>query len=230
MNLPSTPGYFITGTDTGIGKTRVSLALMSVLQNRGMTVLGMKPLATGASAVAGQGLRSADALALQAQGSSKVPYEWVNPCVYAPPIAPHIAAEEAHTPIRIAAMLSGWQALRQRADRVIVEGIGGWRVPLSRKETLADLVRALDIPVILVVGMRLGCLNHALLTAECIQADGFNLVAWVACYMQKECLRAGPLESALSARLAAPLLAVLPFQKKEDMQSARHCFHRLEST
>ena len=209
--LPDVPGYFITGTDTGVGKTRVSLALMSALKSRGLTVLGMKPLATGSQPVGQLGLRNADALALQSHGSKPLAYKLINPCVYAPPIAPHIAAMESGSPVRMDAMLSAWRALRPQADRVVVEGVGGWRVPLSEEETLADLVRAMAIPVILVVGMRLGCISHALLTAECIVADRLPLLGWVACHVQSELSRSQFVLDALAARLPAPLLATLPY-------------------
>ncbi len=171
-------GIFITGTDTGCGKTEVTLALMRLLQERGLQVLGMKPVAAGAEDC-GEGLRNEDALSIQDAGSMAVPYELINPFVFKPPIAPHIAAHEAATEIRIEAIINCYQALSELVDVVVVEGVGGWRVPLGPELQVADLPGLLEIPVLLVVGMRLGCLNHALLTADGI-VDRARLLGWFA--------------------------------------------------
>lgn len=202
-------GYFVTGTDTGVGKTVITLGLMQHLQDRGFAVAGMKPVASGCVATAG-GLRNGDALALQRQASVPVAYDMVNPVALAAPVAPHIAARQAGIPISVASIRHVFDELAAQVDRVVVEGVGGWRVPLGATETLADLARALELPVILVVGMRLGCLNHALLSAEAIVRDGLPLAGWVA-----NCLPPAPeaLEeniSALKTRLSAPLLGVVP--------------------
>ncbi len=172
-------GLFITGTDTGCGKTEITLALIRLLQDRGLSVLGMKPVATGAEE-SGEGLRNEDALRIQDAGSLAVPYELINPFAFEPPIAPHIAAHEAGREIRTEAIINCFQALNDLADVVIVEGVGGWRVPLGQELQLADLPGLLEIPALLVVGMRLGCLNHALLTADSIMDRGCGLAGWVA--------------------------------------------------
>lgn len=202
-------GYFVTGTDTGIGKTVITLGLMQYLQDRGFAVAGMKPIASGCRPTAA-GLRNEDAVQLQRQASIRLPYELVNPVALAAPVAPHIAARQDGVILSVATIRQSFDAMAAQADRVVVEGVGGWRVPLGERETLADLARALELPVVLVVGMRLGCLNHALLSAEAIARDGLQLAGWVA-----NCLPPLPeaLEeniTALKTRLSAPLLGVVP--------------------
>ncbi len=172
-------GLFITGTDTGCGKTEITLALMRMLQDRGLSVLGMKPVAAGAEQ-SGEGPRNQDALRIQDAGSLAVPYELINPFVFEPPIAPHIAAHEAGKEVCTEAIINCYRALNDLADVVVVEGVGGWRVPLGPELQLADLPGLLEIPALLVVGMRLGCLNHALLTADSIIERGCGLAGWVA--------------------------------------------------
>lgn len=172
-------GLFITGTDTGCGKTEITLALMRSLQNQGYRVLGMKPVASG-SEQSGEGLRNSDALRIQDAGSLAVPYELVNPYAFEPPIAPHIAAARVGKAIQSKAILNCYQALAELADCVIVEGVGGWRVPLGDDLEVADLPGLLETPVVLVVGLRLGCLNHALLSTDSIVAKGCVFAGWVA--------------------------------------------------
>jgi len=173
------PGVLVTGTDTGCGKTEISLGLMCLLQRQGLSVLGMKPVASGAE-VTPRGLRNRDALRLQRQGSFHVPYEQVNPWAFETPIAPHLAAESRGVAIELEPVRAAWRALAGLADRVVVEGVGGWRVPLGRDWSVSDLPRELGLPVVLVVGLRLGCINHALLSAESILASGVQLTGWVA--------------------------------------------------
>ena len=171
--------WFVTGTDTGVGKTLVSAALLMALARTGRHVVGMKPVASGCNATP-PGLRSADAEALRVAGNVAADYEDINPYALAAPTAPHLAAEAAGVQIDIAAIRAHYARLAARADDVVVEGIGGWLVPINRTQTMADVVRVLNLPVILVVGMRLGCLNHALLTQRSIAASGCRLMAWVA--------------------------------------------------
>ena len=177
MNRPA--GYFITGTDTGIGKTVVTLGLMRWLQDRGRRVAAMKPVASGCERTP-QGLRNEDALQLQQQASMPLDYDVVNPYAFEPPIAPHIAASQAGVQIELDIIRQGVRLLAEHADLVCVEGVGGWLVPLNGEESVADLAVSLGLGVVLVVGMRLGCLNHALLTAQAIQASGASLAGWVA--------------------------------------------------
>lgn len=203
-------GYFITGTDTEIGKTRTTLILMQSLQARGMQVAGMKPVATGCERQAG-GLRNADALALMHQASSPQPYAMINPYAFLPPIAPHLAAQDAGRVIDFAVVIKAYDALAGDNDIVLVEGIGGWRVPMGGGRTLADLVRALRLPVILVAGLRLGCISHALLTAEAIQADGLPLAGWVANRVDPSYAEACGTIETLIAAIPAPYLGSIPF-------------------
>jgi dethiobiotin synthetase len=175
----NTRGIFITGSDTGCGKTEITLALMRLLRDQGHQVLGMKPVAPGAEQ-SGEGLRNEDALRIQDAGSLAVPYELINPYAFEPPVAPHIAAAEAGVEIRPDAIRNCYQALAEFADWVVVEGAGGWRVPLGPDLEVSDLPQLLGIPTLLVVGLRLGCLNHALLSADSIMEKGSGFAGWVA--------------------------------------------------
>ena len=202
-------GYFITGTDTGIGKTRVTAGLLQAFARLHKKTVGMKPVASGAAATA-EGLRNADALALQAAASERRRYELVNPYCFAPAVAPHLAALEAGVEISLDLIHGAYGELCKGADTVLVEGVGGWQVPLGPALELPDLARDLDLPVILVVGMRLGCLNHALLTARALAADGLSLAGWVANAIDPAFERPEANVATLEAELHAPLLARLP--------------------
>jgi dethiobiotin synthetase len=210
MIRPLPAGYFITGTDTGVGKTVVTLGLMRRLQERGRRVVAMKPVASGCQRTA-RGLRNADALLLQQQGSLPLEYCEVNPCAFEPAIAPHLAAAEAGTRIGFDAIRTGFERLAAQADQVCVEGVGGWLVPLDEAQTVADLAAELGLGIILVVGIRLGCLNHALLTQAAILGAGLSLVGWVANQPAPGCERVDENIMALRSRLAAPLLGTVPF-------------------
>jgi dethiobiotin synthetase len=203
-------GYFVTGTDTGVGKTVVTLGLMRHLQDRGRRVVAMKPVASGCRHTA-QGLRNDDALLLQRQGSLPLDYHEINPYAFEPAIAPHLAAAAAGVRIEPDAIRTGFERLAVQADQVCVEGIGGWLVPLNEVHTVADLAAELELGIILVVGIRLGCLNHALLTQAVIAGAGLHLAGWVANQPSPECERAGEIIGALRSRLAAPLLGTVPF-------------------
>jgi len=205
-------GVFVTGTDTGIGKTRVSASLLTALAQRGVKCVGMKPVASGA-ALSGQGLRNEDALVLQAAASLKRDYSLVNPYCFAPPVAPHLAALEAGVEIELETLRHAYRELCQGADAVVVEGVGGWQVPLSATLELPDLARDFALPVLLVVGMRLGCLNHALLTARAIRADGLALMGWVANAIDPHMERPEANLATLEAELGAPLLGRLEYSK-----------------
>lgn len=172
-------GLFVTGTDTGIGKTWATLSLMKALQQQGLRVVGMKPVATGAELCNGRWVNE-DALALQRAASVPVPYELVNPYVFEPPVSPHIAAAQAGRTIELQRIVEAFGELHEFADCVLVEGVGGWKVPLSRRESVADMALALALPVVLVVGLRLGCLNHALLSYSAIQTSGADFAGWIA--------------------------------------------------
>lgn len=212
------PGLFVTGTDTGCGKTEVSLGLMHWFQARGLKVFGMKPVASGCE-VTEQGLCNQDALSLQRQASRPLPYARVNPYAFAPPVAPHLAAEQAGVSIDLAVIRSAWQGLAEQADLVVVEGVGGWRVPLGPGLEQADLVRAMDLPVVLVVGLRLGCLNHALLSAEGILASGARLLGWAANSVDPGMLLPQQNITALAERLPAPCLGRVPWLAHPEPQT-----------
>lgn len=170
--------YFVTGTDTGVGKTFASVALLHALRAGGASAVGMKPVASGCEATA-DGLRNDDALALQAASDPRPAYALVNPYALPEPTAPQIAAERAGVQVRLGPMIEACRALQALSDQVVVEGVGGWLAPLADDLEQSDLVKALDLPVILVVGLRLGCLSHARLSARAIQADGCRLHGWI---------------------------------------------------
>lgn len=172
-------GFFITGTDTGVGKTRVSSALLTAFNALGFSTAGMKPVATGCVNTA-QGLRNNDALALQQHASLQLSYDQVNPYAFEPAIAPHIAATQAGQTVDLIRIKHELDILSKVADVVIVEGVGGWFVPLNHNATIADLAHILELPVILVVGVRLGCLNHALLSVKSIESSGLPFAGWIA--------------------------------------------------
>ncbi len=203
-------GYFITGTDTGVGKTLVAAALIRQYGQRGARVVGMKPVASGCTPTP-HGLRNEDALTLMGHSTVAVPYDLVNPYAFEPAIAPHLAAAAAGITIDLPRLVAAYRDLEQQADVVIVEGAGGWRVPLGPESLLSDLPEQLGLGVILVVGLRLGCLNHALLTAEAIQRSGKVMLAgWVGNGIDRGFAFAEENLATLRARLQAPCLGVIP--------------------
>ena len=178
-------GYFVTGTDTGVGKTTVSVALIHALRQRGHKVVAMKPVAAGCTWTEGE-LRNDDVVALSTATNVQADPALVSPYVFAPAIAPHIAAAQAGVEISLDKIVFAYTALSGLADVIIVEGVGGFCVPLGEHLDTADLAQALGLPIILVVGMRLGCLNHALLTAEAIQRRGLKLAGWIANVLESD--------------------------------------------
>ncbi|MDO6562827.1 dethiobiotin synthase [Amphritea sp. 1_MG-2023] len=202
--------FFVAGTDTDVGKTVVSAGLLAAANQRGLSSMALKPVAAGCE-VTEAGLRNGDALLLQQTASVKLSYAQVNPMAFEPAIAPHIAAQQLGRRLdadRIAALCRG--AMMQPADFMIIEGAGGWRVPLNNRQTLADVAKLLRTPVILVVGMKLGCINHTLLTVEAIVKDGLRLAGWVAnqAEPQMNCYQENL--ATLKSMLSAPLLAEIP--------------------
>jgi dethiobiotin synthetase len=202
-------GVFVTGTDTDCGKTVVSLGLMAALQAQGLEVLGMKPVASGCQG-APDGLRNPDAMALAAQGSRQVPYALTNPYALAPAIAPHIAVGEAGVSIELEPLVAAYRELASQTQWVVVEGVGGWRVPLGPRLFVSDLPQALDLPVILVVGLKLGCINHALLTAEAIRTCGASLLGWIGNQVDPAMLAREQNLATLATLIAAPCLGLVP--------------------
>lgn len=204
-------GIFVTGTDTEIGKTRCSLGLMACLQGAGYQVAAMKPVASGCQQTAA-GLRNEDALLLSQCASVPLDYSQLNPYPLALPIAPHIAAARAGIEIQPAVIKAAFDALSVRAEVVVVEGVGGWAVPINSHQTMADIAALLGLPVVLVVGLRLGCLNHALLTAAAIIRAGMPLAGWIAnSFGPDKLLREKDNVQALCERLPAPLLGMIPY-------------------
>lgn len=210
MTRETAPGVFITATDTGAGKTWCTLGLLSALRSGGKKAAGMKPVASGCEDTPA-GLRNADALSLQAASTAACPYETINPYAFRPPIAPHLAAQDAGVEIDLERIAAAYAELSAASDTILVEGVGGWRVPLGGGRFLVDLVRRLEIPVILVVGLRLGCINHAILSAATIAGDKVQLAGWVANQVDPTYTETRRTIETLSTIIPAPLLASLPF-------------------
>ena len=209
-----TEGYFITGTDTGIGKTLVSCALLHAFAANGRKVIGMKPVAAGC--VNGHWM---DVDLLVAASTVSAPCKLVNPYALIPPLAPHIAAKQANIEIDPTVIQKAFFELKKTAEMVIIEGVGGFLVPLSGQYDGADLARILNLPVILVVGLRLGCLNHALLTAQAVKANGLRLGGWVANGIDPQMLAQKENIQALKQRLDCPLLGIIPFVKDMNLKN-----------
>ncbi len=202
-------GVFVTGTDTGIGKTLVSATLLAALNASGYRATGMKPVASGCVETP-QGWRNDDAELLIAHSAGRPDYDLVNPYALRDPIAPHLAAADSGIEIRLDPITTAFAALSTNSDCVVVEGVGGWCVPFSSSLMQANLVHALKLPVILVVGLRLGCLNHAILSARAIAADGCHWIGWIGNRIDPAMDRVEDNLATLRARLLAPCLGVLP--------------------
>ena len=208
-------GVFITGTDTDCGKTEISLALMEGLQRRGLKVLGMKPVASGCQPTP-EGLRNGDALRLLAHGSNEVPYELVNAYAFEPPIAPHIAAGRVGREIELQVIRDCAERLAGGCDFLLTEGVGGWRVPLGPTLFASDLPQALGLPVVLVSGTRLGCINHSLLTMESIRVTGAALTGWIANQIDPDMRAYDENLATLAALIDTPCLGVVPWMASPD--------------
>lgn len=203
-------GFFITGTDTEVGKTTIAAALLHAARQAGLSTAAVKPVASGCEATP-EGLRNADALALQEQCSLKLDYAQINPYAFAPAIAPHLAAQQIGVELEVDTLAAAVQRILQmQADFTVVEGAGGWRVPLSGAATLSDVAITLGLPVILVVGIRLGCINHALLSAQAIVADGLHLAGWVANLVDEQTTCLDEMLQTLNERLSAPCIGYVP--------------------
>lgn len=204
-------GYFVTGTGTGVGKSLVSCALLHAFAASGKNALGMKPVAAGR-----ENGKWMDVELLAAASNVTAPREHINPYALIPPVAPHIAASQAGMEIDLDIIRQACLALRKIGDIVIVEGAGGFLVPLNDHQDSADMARALGLPVILVVGMQLGCLNHALLTAQAVRISELPLAGWVANQLDPKMAAFDENVAALQQRLNCPLLGVLPFEPGGD--------------
>jgi len=210
--------YFVVGTDTSVGKTYVASALIRYFAASGKKTAGMKPIASGCELSEhgiwqGQ-LVNDDVVALYEASSVKAPLELINPYHFAPAIAPHIAAEKAGVVIDLDLIVRSYQVLAEMADVVVVEGAGGFLVPVSAQQSMADLAVKLDLPVVLVVGMRLGCINHALLTVEAIKARGLKLAGWVANQIEPDMSMFAENLASLRERIDAPCLSVVGWQEE----------------
>ncbi|OOZ42322.1 dethiobiotin synthase [Solemya pervernicosa gill symbiont] len=215
-------GYFVTGTDTEVGKSLVATALVHAFAENGGLIGVMKPVAAGAIETA-EGLRNGDAIALQNAASISLPYELINPYLYNDSIAPHIAANQSGRTIELAQLVDAYLQVSDRADRVVVEGAGGWLLPIDDELTLADFVVALQLPVVVVVGLRLGCLNHALLTIESIQQRGLTVAGWVANSLMPQMEVEQQNIDTLVQRISAPLLGRVPFNPDHTLESVAAC-------
>ncbi len=214
----SAQGFFVTGTDTGVGKSLASAALLHAFAALGYRAVGMKPVAAGADLIDGVWCNE-DVLQLQAASNVAANAAWVNPYLLRRPLAPHIAAEIQGVSIELPRIVDAYAQLAALADVVVVEGAGGFRVPLTATRDSADLAQHLALPMILVVGMRLGCLNHALLTAEAITARGLRLAGWVANRIDPDMAAYEENLAALRSRLGCPLLAELPHVPQPDARA-----------
>jgi dethiobiotin synthetase len=216
MSAPRAAGWFIAGTDTGVGKTRVTAGLLRALRQRGVRAAGMKPVAAGTS-----GARNEDVETLAAHSCVGVAAPDLNPYCFREPISPHLAAEREGVAIEPACIVAAHARLAARCELVLVEGTGGWLTPISATATMADIAHALALPVVLVVGMRLGCLNHALLSAQAIARQGLVLAGWIGSLIDPGMRALDANRATLAARLGAPPLGWLP-HAAHDGQDAQH--------
>lgn len=210
---------FVTGTDTGVGKTLITAALLHALAKTGLRVTGMKPIAAGAELIDGE-LWNEDVAMLAAASNTNLPRELTTPYLLREPAAPHIAAQLEHVSLDMQHLLDCYQQIAQQSDCVIVEGVGGFCVPINDDVDTADLAVQLGLDVVMVVGLRLGCINHALLTAEAIKARGLNLVGWVANQIDVNMSHQQANLQALEQRLSAPLIGVVPWMAAVSAQVA----------
>jgi len=228
MTANPPPALYVTGTDTGIGKTFASCVLLHALRRQGGRAVGMKPVASGCELTA-DGLRNEDATALLAASDPRPAYADLNPYALPLPLAPELAAAEAGVSLALAPIEAAFARLRAQADTVVVEGVGGWLAPLSGTLDQADLVKALRLPVVMVVGLRLGCLNHARLTAAAITASGATCIGWIGNEVDPQMARIDDNMALLRARLAMPCLGRLPFAPVADPAGLADCLRLQEA-
>lgn len=217
----SARSYFVTGTDTGIGKSVASATLLHALRAQGLRAVGMKPVASGCE-LTPDGLRNEDALLLQGASSPTPAYADINPYALRAPLAPELAAADDGVEIALPTLLAAHARLAAQADAVVVEGVGGWAAPLSATLDQAELARELGAAVVLVVGMRLGCINHARLTARAIEADGLRLVGWIGNEMDPHMDRRDDNFRLLRERLPVPCWGRLPYAPEPDPSRFSH--------
>jgi dethiobiotin synthetase len=212
MQPPKRVAVFVAGTDTGVGKSLVAATLLAAARSAGHSTAAMKPVASGCEEVNGE-LRNEDALLLQQFCTLNLTYEQINPVALRAAVAPHLAAQMEGRQISLQRLVGFARAIfMERANFTVVEGAGGWRVPLNEREYLSGLPQALQLPVVLVVGIRLGCINHAVLSAEAIESDGLRLVGWVANHLSADMPLAAENIQTLKQLIRAPCLGELPWQ------------------
>jgi dethiobiotin synthetase len=206
-------GYFITGTDTNAGKTCATIALMRYFKQQGKTIVGMKPVASGGIVEKG-GLKNEDALLIQKNASLPLEYPLINPYLYELPVSPHIAGK--NNPVKLSEIIIHYDILKKLSDIILVEGAGGWLSPLNASQDNSDLAKALALPVILIVGVRLGCINHAKLTYQSIRHSGLTCAGWIAVCLDPTMLKVDDNINTLKEALSIPLLGVLPYLEHLD--------------
>ncbi|MGZ8161725.1 MAG: dethiobiotin synthase [Methylobacter sp.] len=208
-------GFFITGTDTNVGKTWATVALMHHFKAQGKSVVGMKPVASGCSLQEGK-LKNEDALLIQENASLRISYDLINPYAYELAVSPHIAG--AKNPVDLKKVVSAFNVLKELAEIVLVEGAGGWYTPLNERERISDLAQILALPVIMVVAIRLGCINHAKLTYEAIRYSGLKCAGWIGMCTDPELLHRENTINTIKTSMEAPLLGVLPYLEAPDFK------------
>ena len=214
-------GYFVTGTDTGVGKTLVTAGLIRIFAEEGVKVAGMKPVASGCE-VTDQGMRNEDAIMIMRESNVDLDYELINPYAFEPLVSPHFAASESDQKIKLDHIVENFTVISKKADLVIVEGVGGWQVPLDDDLNMSDLAEKLNLPVILVVGLRLGCINHALLTADAIRQKGLPLIACVASQVDPEYQRLDETLETLEKRLGIPVQLIPQIENAKPEQITQY--------
>ena len=219
--------FFVTGTDTNVGKTLIAAGLLVAAKNKGLTTVALKPVAAGCEKMH-NGLRNSDALILQSVITQKLDYDQINPYALEAAIAPHIAAQQEKRSLSVDRLSGFCRGILSSANVTLVEGAGGWRVPINAHETMADLAKNLQLPVILVVGVRLGCINHALLTIEAVMRDGLPVAGWVANCIDAQMPVLQDNIDSLRVRIAAPCLGVVPFLNECAPDSVAHYFDDAE--
>ena len=219
-------GFFVTGTDTGVGKTLISAALIHSLRNENVRVSGMKPIASGCIET-DHGLKNEDADLLLQASNVDADYDLICPYRFLPAIAPHIAAQEQGAVISIEYIMECYRRLQSSSDKVVVEGVGGWQVPLDQQKSMSDLAIELDLPVIIVVGGRLGCINHALLTADSILASGLSVAGWVFNQIDPDMQQVAAVKQTLQNRMPGRLIADIPWHENPDFQEISRSFRGL---
>lgn len=208
-------GFFITGTDTGVGKTWATVALMRYFRSQKLSVIGMKPVAAGCDWQDGM-LKNEDALLLQKHASVPLDYQEINPYAFEMPVSPHLAAKE--NSVQPDVIVQAFDNLKDKADIVLVEGAGGWLAPVNNEYDIADLAKRLQLPVIMVVAIRLGCINHARITYLAIQASGVKCAGWIAMCVVPEMPKQDENIKTISKKISAPLLGVLPYMREVDFE------------